>query len=205
VLCPTNKFVPRVFPVHAAFRNQAAEERISCPRARKIVLNETGRQRLMGCTHSLSARVIRKIGDGCDGAAGAALNARHGTEKHPDARPAIIVHSVSRAENHRVSKAESRLAPRCPSCRTTIGQQRRRYHRTLRDLPVQNVPVIIGLRVRTWRRRADLRSLGLRRAAAGSHLALRASDRCSRRNPGGDEPRHRRRTLDDCSPTSASR
>ena len=41
--------------------------------------------------------------------------------------------------------------PRCPSCGTSAKRQHSWYQRTLRDLPMQGIPVIIRLRVRKWR------------------------------------------------------
>lgn len=68
--------------------------------------------------------------------------------------PAMIVHSIGRAEDHWVIEAESRALPRCPACGTTSRQRHSWYHRTLRDLPMQGVPVIIRLRAAKWRCRA---------------------------------------------------
>jgi transposase len=66
-------------------------------------------------------------------------------------RPAMIVHSVSRAEVQWVIDAESHSMPRFPSCGTVSARQHSWYQRSLRDLPMQGVPVVIRLRVRKWR------------------------------------------------------
>jgi len=66
-------------------------------------------------------------------------------------RPAMVVHSVSMAEDRWVIEAETHSMPRCPSCGTPSGRQHSWYRRTLRDLPMQGIPVIIRLRVRKWR------------------------------------------------------
>jgi transposase len=41
--------------------------------------------------------------------------------------------------------------PRCPSCGTVSERQYSWYQRSLRDLPMQGIPVVIRLRVRKWR------------------------------------------------------
>ena len=41
--------------------------------------------------------------------------------------------------------------PRCPSCGTVSERRHGWYQRSLRDLPIQGVPVVIRLRVRKWR------------------------------------------------------
>jgi transposase len=68
--------------------------------------------------------------------------------------PAMIVHSVSRAEDRWVIEAESDLMPRCPSCGTVSERQYSWYQRNLRDLQKQGIPVVIQLQVRKWRREA---------------------------------------------------
>jgi hypothetical protein len=66
-------------------------------------------------------------------------------------RPSMIVHSVSRAEDQWVIEAESHSMPRCPCCGTVSERHHGWYQRSLRDLPMQGVPVVIRLRVRKWR------------------------------------------------------
>src|SRR5262245_30482850 len=66
-------------------------------------------------------------------------------------RPAMIVHSVSRVEDHWLIEAESHARPRCPSCGRVSERQHSWYQRTLPDLPLHCVPVLIRLRVRKWR------------------------------------------------------
>lgn len=65
--------------------------------------------------------------------------------------PTMVIHSVSKAECHRAIEAESRSIPRCPACGTISGRRHSWYYRTLRDLPVQGVPVIIRLKTGKWR------------------------------------------------------
>src|SRR5579863_2113125 len=65
--------------------------------------------------------------------------------------PAMIIHSVSKAEDQWVIEAESHAMPRCPSCGTVSNRKHSSYQLSLRDLPIQGVPVVIRLRVRKWR------------------------------------------------------
>jgi len=62
----------------------------------------------------------------------------------------MIVHSVSRTEDHWFIEAESHARPRCPSCGSVSERQHSWYQRSLRDLLMQGVPVVIRLRVRKW-------------------------------------------------------
>jgi hypothetical protein len=66
-------------------------------------------------------------------------------------RPAMIGHSVSRTDDQWVIDTESHAMPRCPSCGTVSERQHSWYQWSLRDLPMQGVPVVIRLQVRKWR------------------------------------------------------
>jgi len=66
-------------------------------------------------------------------------------------RPAMIVRSVSGAEDQWVIEAERHSTPRCPSCGTISERHHGWYQRGLHDLPMQGVPVVIRLRARKWR------------------------------------------------------
>ena len=48
-------------------------------------------------------------------------------------------------------EAEGHAMPRCPSCGTVSARQHSWYQRSLCDLPMQGVAVVIRLRVRKWR------------------------------------------------------
>jgi len=66
-------------------------------------------------------------------------------------RPAMIVRSVSGDEDQWVIEAESHSMPRRHSCGTVSERRHGWYQRSLRDLPMQGVPVVIRLRVWKWR------------------------------------------------------
>jgi len=63
----------------------------------------------------------------------------------------MIVHSLSKTDSNWRIEAESRTIPRCPLCGTCSERRHAWYYRTLRDLPVQGVPLIIRLKTRKWR------------------------------------------------------
>ena len=65
--------------------------------------------------------------------------------------PALIVRSVTPAEDHWKIEADSRATPHCPVHGAISAVRHSWYHRTLRDLLVQGVPAVIRLGAGRWR------------------------------------------------------
>lgn len=64
---------------------------------------------------------------------------------------AVRLLNVERSDQRIVVTAESKAAAACPTCGSLSTSQHSRYWRTLKDLPVQGVPVVIRLRLSRWR------------------------------------------------------